>query len=594
MGIIAANGRLEVVDVTTLSAATARRTHEARRYLAAAGAVALCTLWLFGICGLPLPTGIDPRVNPSGHASAQLLLFLLTLPASARILRCGARTLAARETDASAVLFVSAATGLADSLFLTVRIAVAASGGAHAAAERLASELPLALLGCTIAAVSFAARRGDLPKSHITVRACRVLLPCEAVVAVLMGGVVWLRFADAATAVHAALLVPTVCTPASLLLAAPLLTPAAEKCIPTAPSCEDLERLGTAAALSFTDTALQQESLSLFDLYTVTGNKPSLLATAAALAAGTDDAHAGALVAAAASLGLRLPHAAHTRHVHAGFGGTVHRRSWQFSTARTAVPELIRRTDFGVGQPLYAFADGRFRGVLLFANAPCPDAAAALDCLRACGIEVSVPAAGGKQPSSFLPSSNENVLHVARDGATIKLTDADGTAMCLNAATPAALAAAVLCGRRVTAALRTAVGISAAAALFCFAAAYGVCIGAGAAALTAAMAVRLSATVTVLLLSLFVRRAKPPVILSEEERPAMFGKVNYTIHVEGMSCSHCAAHVKTALEAIRGVSADVVLDEKVAHVKCPAALDEKQLVDAVTDAGFTVASIARV
>ena len=74
----------------------------------------------------------------------------------------------------------------------------------------------------------------------------------------------------------------------------------------------------------------------------------------------------------------------------------------------------------------------------------------------------------------------------------------------------------------------------------------------------------------------------------------MFGKVNYTIHVEGMSCSHCAAHVKTALEAIRGVSADVVLDEKIAHVKCPSALDEKQLVDVVTDAGFTVASIARV
>ncbi len=74
----------------------------------------------------------------------------------------------------------------------------------------------------------------------------------------------------------------------------------------------------------------------------------------------------------------------------------------------------------------------------------------------------------------------------------------------------------------------------------------------------------------------------------------MFGKVNYTIHVEGMSCSHCAAHVKTALESIRGVSASVELDEKLAHVKCPAALDEKQLADAVTEAGFTVASIERV
>lgn len=594
MGIIAANGRLGAVDVTTLSASAARRTFEARRYLAAAGAAALCVLWLFGICGLPLPAGIDPRVNPSGHASAQLLLFLLTLSASARILRDGARTLAARRANAAAALLVSGAAGLADGLFLTVRIALAANGGAHATAERLASELPLALLGGTLAAVSFATRHGDLPQSHITARACRVLLPCEAALAALAGGAIWLRFADAATAVHAALLVPVVCTPTSLLLAAPLLTPAAGKCLPSAPPCEALERLGAAAALCFTDAALRQETPSLDDLYAVTGNKPALLATAAALAASTDDAHAGALVSAAASLGLRLPRAERTRHVHAGFGGTVHRRTWRFSTEDAAVPDLIRRTDFGGGQPLYAFADGRFRGVLLFAKAPYPDAAAALDCLRACGVEVSVPAAGGKRPSSFLPSSRENVLHVVRDGATIKLTDADGHAMCLDAATPAALAAAVLYGRRVTAALRTAVGISAAAALFCLAAAYGVCIGAGAAALTAASAVRLSATVAVLLLSLFVRRAKPPEISSEEERPAMFGKVNYTIHVEGMSCSHCAAHVKTALEAIRGVSADVVLDEKVAHVKCPAALDEKQLVDAVTDAGFTVASIARV
>ena len=74
----------------------------------------------------------------------------------------------------------------------------------------------------------------------------------------------------------------------------------------------------------------------------------------------------------------------------------------------------------------------------------------------------------------------------------------------------------------------------------------------------------------------------------------MFGKINYTIHVEGMSCSHCAAHVKSALESIRGVSAKVELEEKTAHVKCPASLDEKLLSAAITEAGFTVASVERV
>ena len=52
MGIIAANGRLEAVDVTTLSAAAARRTMEARRCLAAGSAAVLCMLWLFGAGGL--------------------------------------------------------------------------------------------------------------------------------------------------------------------------------------------------------------------------------------------------------------------------------------------------------------------------------------------------------------------------------------------------------------------------------------------------------------------------------------------------------------------------------------------------------------
>ena len=163
----------------------------------------------------------------------------------------------------------------------------------------------------------------------------------------------------------------------------------------------------------------------------------------------------------------------------------------------------------------------------------------------------------------------------------------------MHVPTPAVLAETVLLARRMTAALRTAVGVSAAALLLCVLLAADVG-SLGAAALTAAAAIRLAATVTVLLLSCFVRRMPPPEIHVEEERPAMFGKVNYTIHVEGMSCSHCAAHVKTALESIRGVSADVVLDEKVAHVKCPAALDEKQLAAAVTEAGFTVASVERV
>jgi len=91
-----------------------RRTFAARRHLAAGSAALLMLLWLSGICGLPLPTGVDPRVNPSGHAAAQLLLFLLILPAAANLLVRGGKAVAAFKPDAAALLLLSAAASLAD------------------------------------------------------------------------------------------------------------------------------------------------------------------------------------------------------------------------------------------------------------------------------------------------------------------------------------------------------------------------------------------------------------------------------------------------------------------------------------------------
>ena len=80
--------------------------------------------------------------------------------------------------------------------------------------------------------------------------------------------------------------------------------------------------------------------------------------------------------------------------------------------------------------------------------------------------------------------------------------------------------------------------------------------------------------------------------ITEEEK--MFGKVNYTMHIGGMSCAHCSARVKSTLESIRGVSASVSLEEKVARIKCPASLDVNKLSEAVSGAGFTVVSVEKV
>jgi len=61
--------------------------------------------------------------------------------------------------------------------------------------------------------------------------------------------------------------------------------------------------------------------------------------------------------------------------------------------------------------------------------------------------------------------------------------------------------------------------------------------------------------------------------------------------IEGMSCGHCAMHVKSALEGIVGVtSAEVSLLEKSAMVEGPA-LSEAVLKAAVAEAGYRVSAV---
>ena len=65
------------------------------------------------------------------------------------------------------------------------------------------------------------------------------------------------------------------------------------------------------------------------------------------------------------------------------------------------------------------------------------------------------------------------------------------------------------------------------------------------------------------------------------------------LNVEGMSCNHCTASVKKALEALDGVKeADVSLEEKNAKVELDKEVADEALVKAVEDAGYT-AKIAK-
>ncbi len=69
------------------------------------------------------------------------------------------------------------------------------------------------------------------------------------------------------------------------------------------------------------------------------------------------------------------------------------------------------------------------------------------------------------------------------------------------------------------------------------------------------------------------------------------GEMNMkTIHIEGMMCQHCVAHVKTALESIPGTAAEVDLESGTAKVS-GGALDDAALTKAVVDAGYKVTGI---
>ena len=72
----------------------------------------------------------------------------------------------------------------------------------------------------------------------------------------------------------------------------------------------------------------------------------------------------------------------------------------------------------------------------------------------------------------------------------------------------------------------------------------------------------------------------------------MFGKKKAIVSVDGMMCSHCAAHVSEALSKIEGVSSvKVSLEEKKATVTFKGELPEEKVSSAIAEAGYTYKGI---
>ncbi|EQD69815.1 Heavy metal transport/detoxification protein domain protein, partial [mine drainage metagenome] len=63
----------------------------------------------------------------------------------------------------------------------------------------------------------------------------------------------------------------------------------------------------------------------------------------------------------------------------------------------------------------------------------------------------------------------------------------------------------------------------------------------------------------------------------------------HVYEIIGMTCDHCAAAIKNALERLPGVSADVSFEERKAFIDAPESLDSGVLVGAIRKAGYGIA-----
>jgi len=82
----------------------------------------------------------------------------------------------------------------------------------------------------------------------------------------------------------------------------------------------------------------------------------------------------------------------------------------------------------------------------------------------------------------------------------------------------------------------------------------------------------------------------PQTNLSEKGEQTM---KELTLTIEGMMCAHCQKHVTDALNAIKGVTAEVSLEEKKAYVKADREIADDVFRQAIADAGYEMTEIVR-
>ncbi len=356
----------------------------------------------------------------------------------------------------------------------------------------------------------------------------------------------------------------------------------------------EMYRIGGARAAYFYYDAISEGEKELYDIYSADGCKTELLRYAASATADADYFYGAALCAAADSLGIPLLPVTDVKKERGGVRASFDFGSF-FVGSRTymkrhgvLLPEAVERIKTGGYSRLYVAENGIFAGFFLFCDRLADTARDMVNAFNKNGVKsvllgdeekirlLKQRLGFSETRAAILKIEKEKVLQEAKKSDKIIVLDSEDTVI--------EKMQSFLIGKRLRRTVKVNILATAVLAAFCILFLRLPFVCAMAAANTA---------VLILYNSLALRRniPIPPVALEEEK---MFGKVQYTMHIGGMSCAHCSARVKGALESLRGVSADISLEEKVARIKCPASLDVNKLSDAVSGVGFTVVSVERV
>ena len=319
------------------------------------------------------------------------------------------------------------------------------------------------------------------------------------------------------------------------------------------------------------------DGMELYDVYSIRGDKAKLIA--AGTCAASDGVYKDALKAAAAELGLEPPKKCDGYY----FGS---KRA--FKTSGIILPNAIKKVDFSNFDVMFLAYRGKFEGFFLFRRRITEEAKNAVRFFSENRIETMLI---GKSKSVLdigarlsVDKTHTALLKIEREKVLQELQKSDKIIVSESREDIEPCAKCVLSEIKKRRFFVLCLLSSWVMLIFCI-------LFAAMPLIAFLMAVSTAAYV---FYNLILMRRNVPAAPQSTGDDKMFGKVNYTMQIGGMSCAHCSAAVKSALEGIRGVSAKVFLEDKVARIKCPASLDVNKLSEAVTEAGFKVVSVEKV